>query len=176
MWCHANGTNFFVFCFAAITPASLVKPLPPTNCGKIPSVMDQLKSENSNDRSSLSHHSFLHQGPPQVHPPPPSPIFSNSTPHQLSPMEHFKKYSLPSSNSQTCNVMSQSHNLNALRNIGQHISPSVYEMAALTQELDTQTITTKIKEALLANNIGQKVRFYLISGDLVMQLFQHRSR
>lgn len=53
--------------------------------------------------------------------------------------------------------MSQSHNLNALRNIGQHISPSVYEMAALTQELDTQIITTKIKEALLANNIGQKV-------------------
>lgn len=35
--------------------------------------------------------------------------------------------------------------------------PSVYEMAALTQDLDTQLITTKIKEALLANNIGQKV-------------------
>jgi hypothetical protein len=40
----------------------------------------------------------------------------------------------------------------------QHMSPSVYEMAALTQDLDTQVITTKIKEALLANNIGQKVR------------------
>lgn len=38
------------------------------------------------------------------------------------------------------------------------MSPSVYEMAALTQDLDTQVITTKIKEALLANNIGQKVR------------------
>lgn len=37
------------------------------------------------------------------------------------------------------------------------VVPSVYEMAALTQDLDTQTITTKIKEALLANNIGQKV-------------------
>jgi len=35
--------------------------------------------------------------------------------------------------------------------------PSVYEMAALTQDLDTQLITTRIKEALLANNIGQKV-------------------
>ena len=42
-----------------------------------------------------------------------------------------------------------------------HVSPSVYEMAALTQDLDTQSITTKIKEALLANNIGQKVNFYL---------------
>ena len=37
------------------------------------------------------------------------------------------------------------------------VAPSVYEMAALTQDLDTQVITTKIKEALLANNIGQKV-------------------
>lgn len=44
-----------------------------------------------------------------------------------------------------------------MRSLHQHISPSVYEMAALTQDLDTQTITTKIKEALLANNIGQKV-------------------
>lgn len=45
----------------------------------------------------------------------------------------------------------------ALRNLGHHVAPSVYEMAALTQDLDTQVITTKIKEALLANNIGQKV-------------------
>ena len=37
------------------------------------------------------------------------------------------------------------------------VAPSVYEMAALTQDLDTQVITTKIKEVLLANNIGQKV-------------------
>ena len=37
------------------------------------------------------------------------------------------------------------------------IASSVYELAALTQDLDTQAITTKIKEALLANNIGQKV-------------------
>jgi hypothetical protein len=39
--------------------------------------------------------------------------------------------------------------------------PSVYEMAALTQDLDTQLITTRIKEALLANNIGQKVIYNL---------------
>jgi homeobox protein cut-like len=45
----------------------------------------------------------------------------------------------------------------ALRALQQHMTPSVYEMAALTQDLDTQIITTKIKEALLANNIGQKV-------------------
>lgn len=50
------------------------------------------------------------------------------------------------------------HQVNtAMRNLGQQVAPSVYEMAALTQDLDTQTITTKIKEALLANNIGQKV-------------------
>jgi homeobox protein cut-like len=47
---------------------------------------------------------------------------------------------------------------NIMRSMNQHISPTVYEMAALTQDLDTQVITTKIKEALLANNIGQKVR------------------
>ena len=33
----------------------------------------------------------------------------------------------------------------------------LYEMAALTNELDTQAITTKVKEILLAHNVGQKV-------------------
>jgi hypothetical protein len=37
-------------------------------------------------------------------------------------------------------------------------TPSLYEMAALTHELDTQAVTTKVKEILLANNVGQKVR------------------
>ena len=36
-------------------------------------------------------------------------------------------------------------------------APSLYEMAALTHELDTQAVTTKVKEILLANNVGQKV-------------------
>lgn len=36
-------------------------------------------------------------------------------------------------------------------------APSIYEMAALTQNIDTQTLTMKIKETLLTNNIGQKV-------------------
>jgi homeobox protein cut-like len=42
--------------------------------------------------------------------------------------------------------------------VPQQISPSLYEMAALTHELDTQAVTTKVKEILLANNVGQKVR------------------
>ncbi|KAL1501468.1 hypothetical protein ABEB36_006785 [Hypothenemus hampei] len=54
-----------------------------------------------------------------------------------------------------------------MRGMHQHMSPSVYEMAALTQDLDTQVITTKIKEALLANNIGQK-----IFGEAVLGLSQ----
>ena len=36
-------------------------------------------------------------------------------------------------------------------------SQSLYEMAALTHEMDTQAVTTKVKEILLANNVGQKV-------------------
>ncbi|KAL9696611.1 hypothetical protein quinque_016190 [Culex quinquefasciatus] len=58
--------------------------------------------------------------------------------------------------------------VNSMRGaLHQHISPTVYEMAALTQDLDTQVITTKIKEALLANNIGQK-----IFGEAVLGLSQ----
>ncbi|PRD39792.1 UNVERIFIED_CONTAM: ct [Trichonephila clavipes] len=40
--------------------------------------------------------------------------------------------------------------------------PSVYEMAALTTDLDTQIITSKIKETLMAHNIGQKVRMAVL--------------
>ena len=35
-------------------------------------------------------------------------------------------------------------------------APSLYEMAALTHELDTQELTRGVKEVLLTNNIGQK--------------------
>ena len=38
-----------------------------------------------------------------------------------------------------------------------YMQPSVYELAALTSDLDTQIITTRIKETLMAHNIGQKV-------------------
>ena len=33
-------------------------------------------------------------------------------------------------------------------------------MAALTSELDTQVVTTRVKELLLANNLGQKVKTF----------------
>ena len=40
-------------------------------------------------------------------------------------------------------------------------APSLYEMAALTHELETMVVTTKVKEVLLANNVGQKVQFII---------------
>ena len=46
-------------------------------------------------------------------------------------------------------------------------APSLYEMAALTHELDTQSVTTKVKEILLANNVGQK-----LFGEAVLGLSQ----
>lgn len=48
-----------------------------------------------------------------------------------------------------------------------YVQPSVYEMAALTTDLDTQNITAKIKETLMAHNIGQK-----IFGEAVLGLSQ----
>ncbi|XP_064459755.1 homeobox protein cut-like isoform X3 [Ornithodoros turicata] len=48
-----------------------------------------------------------------------------------------------------------------------YMQPSVYEMAALTTDLDTQSITAKIKETLMAHNIGQK-----IFGEAVLGLSQ----
>ena len=41
-------------------------------------------------------------------------------------------------------------------------TPNLFEMAALTTELDTQALTTRVKEILLANNIGQKVKHLFI--------------
>ena len=98
------------------------------------------------------------QSNPQPPPPPPMLLTPPGVPPHhainLQSQEHMKKanhspHGIPQS------PISQQ---NSLRSLHQHISPSVYEMAALTQDLDTQIITTKIKEALLANNIGQKVR------------------
>merc|ERR1719394_371320 len=45
--------------------------------------------------------------------------------------------------------------------------PSLYEMAALTNELDTLAITTKVKEILMAHNVGQK-----LFGEFVLGLSQ----
>ena len=101
------------------------------------------------------------QQPPVPQPPPP--------PLMVTPPGHHSIGSLSSSDLKKSQQNQQSHpNLHpsphhhqqqssALRALQQHMTPSVYEMAALTQDLDTQVITTKIKEALLANNIGQKV-------------------
>lgn len=52
---------------------------------------------------------------------------------------------------------------------------SVYEMAALTTDLDTQNITTKIKETLMAHNIGQKVMCLINSPSLFLFLALHSS-
>merc|ERR1719367_1226876 len=48
-----------------------------------------------------------------------------------------------------------------------HLTPNLYEMAALTQEFDTTHITNKVKEMLLANNVGQK-----LFGEAVLGLSQ----
>jgi len=48
-----------------------------------------------------------------------------------------------------------------------HLTPNLYEMAALTQEFDTTAITNKVKELLLANNMGQK-----LFGEAVLGLSQ----
>ncbi len=41
---------------------------------------------------------------------------------------------------------------------GGGLGQNIYEVAALTQELDTMQLTTRIRERLAANNICQKVR------------------
>ncbi|XP_065580298.1 homeobox protein cut-like isoform X2 [Artemia franciscana] len=46
-------------------------------------------------------------------------------------------------------------------------SQNIYEIAALTPDLDTQLVTSRVKEVLLANNIGQK-----LFGEAVLGLSQ----
>ena len=60
-------------------------------------------------------------------------------------------------------------------NIGRgYNQPSVYEMAALTTDLDTQIITSKIKEALMAHNIGQKVGiFYILCISIYLSIYRY---
>ncbi|GIZ03898.1 homeobox protein cut [Caerostris extrusa] len=50
---------------------------------------------------------------------------------------------------------------------GPYVQPSVYEMAAVTTDLDTQIITARIKETLTVHNIGQK-----LFGEAVLGLSQ----
>ncbi|CAH0548659.1 unnamed protein product [Brassicogethes aeneus] len=147
---------------------TLGKPMPPTT--KMLSEAAGLLNKMQETQSLLP--ASLQLGPPQVgipQPPPPPMLLTppGMPPHHaisLQNPEHLKK-----ANQSPLGVPSHSpmgHNA-SLRNMQQHMSPSVYEMAALTQDLDTQVITTKIKEALLANNIGQK-----IFGEAVLGLSQ----
>lgn len=105
-------------------------------------------------------------GPPQSAnpqpPPPPMLLTPPGLPHHPMNLQNpdLLKKASQSPHGIPHSPMSQQHA--ALRNMHQHMSPSVYEMAALTQDLDTQNITTKIKEALLANNIGQKVIYFVV--------------
>ena len=65
------------------------------------------------------------------------------------------------------------------RTSGSSYGQSVYEMAALTTDLDTQNITTKIKETLMAHNIGQKVMCLINSLPFFVKVFilsSHSSR
>lgn len=144
--------------------SSIGKPMPPTP--KMISDAAGLLNKMQQEGQSALLPPSLQLGPPvtqapmpQPQPPPPPmlltpPGIPTHHPMNLQSGEHLKKPNQSPHGLQHSPMPPQS---STLRSLHQHISPSVYEMAALTQDLDTQTITTKIKEALLANNIGQKV-------------------
>ena len=48
-------------------------------------------------------------------------------------------------------------------------------MAALTNELDTLAITTKVKEILMAHNVGQKVTIIAIIIIIILVMIIHHS-
>ena len=48
-------------------------------------------------------------------------------------------------------------------------------MAALTNELDTLAITTKVKEILMAHNVGQKVTIIAIIIIIILGMIIHYS-
>lgn len=135
--------------------------MPPTNkmFSEAAGLLNKMQQESQNILPPS-----LQLGPPQnpnPQPPPPSMLLTppGLPPHQAMNLQNHQeliKKAVQSPHSIPHSPMMQQHA--PLRNMHQHMSPSVYEMAALTQDLDTQIITTKIKEALLANNIGQKVR------------------
>lgn len=135
------------------------KPMPPTQkmISDATSLLSKMQHEQLLGPAHLGH---LGQPPPLLLTPPGFPPHHAVT---LPPQHHDNnnKERKPPPPPQP------HHQPPIMRSLHQHISPSVYEMAALTQDLDTQTITTKIKEALLANNIGQK-----IFGEAVLGLSQ----
>ncbi|XP_034952259.1 homeobox protein cut isoform X3 [Chelonus insularis] len=152
-----------------------MKPMPPTKL-----VQEQLqnaaKAQAAAQAAAHQQESQLQLGPPQPssqhqHPQPPPPmILASTTPHHPHTQLNIQELQKKQQQQQQQQISLHSpHQMtpSPLRSLHPHISPSVYEMAALTQDLDTQTITTKIKEALLANNIGQK-----IFGEAVLGLSQ----
>ncbi|XP_045770065.1 homeobox protein cut isoform X8 [Maniola jurtina] len=138
-------------------PPNMTKPMPPTQkmISDATSLLSKMQQEQLLGPAHLAH---LGQPPPLLLTPPGFPPHHAVT---LPPQHHdnTKERKPP--------PPPPHHQPVAMRGLHQHMSPSVYEMAALTQDLDTQTITTKIKEALLANNIGQK-----IFGEAVLGLSQ----
>ncbi|XP_050302302.1 LOW QUALITY PROTEIN: homeobox protein cut [Anthonomus grandis grandis] len=162
--------------------ASLSKPTLPTN-PKMLSEAAGLLTKMQHDSQSLLP-SSLQLGPPQGGQPQPSPLGPPTT-TQMPQTQLLNHLALPPhhaialQNQELLKKQQQSmqggHGIpnhspmghQGMRGMHQHMSPSVYEMAALTQDLDTQVITTKIKEALLAHNIGQK-----IFGEAVLGLSQ----
>lgn len=144
-------------------PSGIAKQMPPMQ--KMISEMSKMQQEQH-----LMHLQQLQMPTAQMQPPPSqgqsTPLISQSsmpnpgmllTPPGIPP---HHRVTLPSDDKKPMPVPVHSpQQNNAMRGMHQHMSPTVYEMAALTQDMDTQTITTKIKEALMANNIGQKVMY-----------------
>jgi len=103
-----------------------------------------------------------------------SPVLTNinnSSPNSPQSNLFSNKRSLSSSGAMSLNGLNSndynSQSLNSKFNSYNNQPQSVYEMAALTDTLDTQDVTTKIKESLMHNNIGQK-----IFGEVVLGLSQ----
>lgn len=142
-------------------PSGLAKQMPPMQ--KMINEMSKMQQEHH-----LMHMQQLQMPSPQLQIPSSQPSSNSSqsssslagqgmllTPPGVPP---HHRVTIPSDEKKSMPVPVQSpQQSNAMRSLHQHMTPTVYEMAALTQDLDTQVITTKIKEALMANNIGQKV-------------------
>ncbi|XP_063708937.1 homeobox protein cut [Culicoides brevitarsis] len=143
-------------------------PMPKSICEQMSKLQDQQQAILQMQMAQLPHIPTSREQQASAGPPPPPQPNMLLTPpgmpahHMINLQNHAEKKPMPISMHSP-----QQASQNVMRNMNQHISPTVYEMAALTQDLDTQTITTKIKEALLANNIGQK-----IFGEAVLGLSQ----
>ncbi|CAH1970421.1 unnamed protein product [Acanthoscelides obtectus] len=155
--------------------AGMSKPMPPATSKMISEAAGLLNKIQHDAQQTILPPSLQLGPPPQApgnpQPPPPPmmltpPGLGGHHPMNLHTNSEMLKKASQSPHGIPHSPMSQQHAA-SLRNMHQHMSPSVYEMAALTQDLDTQVITTKIKEALLANNIGQK-----IFGEAVLGLSQ----